>query len=257
MRLTADYHTHTKYSHGKGTVLENAERAKELGLKELGITDHGFSHPVFGLRRKKLPQLMSDIAAASSRTGVKILLGIESNILGESGKVDLLPSDYPQFDLFLAGAHRFIKFDKPRDYFNFFLRNFSASLFRTRPSKALIKLTTRAYINAIKYNPIDVITHLNFLYFADAAEVAKAAADYGTYLEISAKKPHLTKDELYKVDKTGVRYVINSDAHSPEKIGGIEIAKTLLSKVDIDTNRIDNIDGRLPKFRFAEYKMRL
>ena len=51
MKLTADYHTHTPYSHGKGTVDENAARAKALGLKQLGITDHGFAQLAFGLRR--------------------------------------------------------------------------------------------------------------------------------------------------------------------------------------------------------------
>ena len=42
MLLTGDYHTHTIYSHGKGTVLENVMRAKEVGLQEIAITDHGF-----------------------------------------------------------------------------------------------------------------------------------------------------------------------------------------------------------------------
>ena len=47
MILTGDYHTHTQYSHGKNTVEENAKQAKELGLQEIGICDHGFSHTVF------------------------------------------------------------------------------------------------------------------------------------------------------------------------------------------------------------------
>ena len=54
MYLTADYHTHTPYSHGKNTVLENAVAAKAKGLKEIAITDHGFNHILFGLKRKKL-----------------------------------------------------------------------------------------------------------------------------------------------------------------------------------------------------------
>ena len=37
MILTADYHTHTTYSHGKGTVSENAAVAEEKGLKEIAI----------------------------------------------------------------------------------------------------------------------------------------------------------------------------------------------------------------------------
>ena len=38
MKLTSDYHTHTPYSHGKNTVLENAKAAKAKNLKEIGIT---------------------------------------------------------------------------------------------------------------------------------------------------------------------------------------------------------------------------
>ena len=52
MILTADYHTHTPYSHGKNTVMENAVAAQKLSLKAVGITDHGFNHIIFGLRRR-------------------------------------------------------------------------------------------------------------------------------------------------------------------------------------------------------------
>ena len=80
MILTADYHTHTPYSHGKGTVEENAARAKELGLKQIGITDHGFSHLAFGLKRKKVPDLIADCKRASEKLGIDVLVGMESNI---------------------------------------------------------------------------------------------------------------------------------------------------------------------------------
>ena len=83
MNITFDLHTHTVYSHGKGTVEENAVSAKEKGLYGIGITDHGFSHPAFGMRRKKLDQMRADCIAAEEKTGEKILLGIESNLRGE------------------------------------------------------------------------------------------------------------------------------------------------------------------------------
>ena len=54
MILLGDYHTHTKYSrhnHGKGSVLENASVASNKGLKQIAITDHGFSHRLYGVRR--------------------------------------------------------------------------------------------------------------------------------------------------------------------------------------------------------------
>ena len=72
MLLTGDYHTHTTYSHGKGTVLENALAAKEKGLKEIAITDHGFEQMAFGIKRKKVPQLIKDCREATEKTGVKV-----------------------------------------------------------------------------------------------------------------------------------------------------------------------------------------
>ena len=48
MIITADYHTHTVFSHGKGDVIDNVKSAKEKGLNAIGITDHGFNHPAFG-----------------------------------------------------------------------------------------------------------------------------------------------------------------------------------------------------------------
>ncbi len=112
MELTADYHTHTPYSHGKGTVLENAMRAKELGFQEIGITDHGFSHIVFGVRRKKIPGLIRDCKEAEEKTGLRVYAGLENNIRGVSGKCDFTEKDYLNFDLFLAGIHVYIHYDK-------------------------------------------------------------------------------------------------------------------------------------------------
>ena len=62
MLLTGDYHTHTVYSHGKGTVLENALRAKEIGLQEIAITDHGFEQLAFGLRHRRYRSLSGTAA---------------------------------------------------------------------------------------------------------------------------------------------------------------------------------------------------
>jgi putative hydrolase len=89
-------------------------------------------------------------------------------------------------------------------------------------------------------------------------EVAKAASDYGTYLELNSKKTHFTDDELMEmVQKTDVRFVIDSDAHSASRIGDTKRVEEQLKRLDFPLDRIDNIDGRLPKFRFAEVKSRL
>lgn len=256
MILTADYHTHTKFSHGKGTVLENAEVAEQKGLKELGISDHGFAHPAFGLRKRKLERLTCDAQMASELCAVKVLRGIESNIISVSGKTDLKPSLYDNFDIFLAGIHKLVMY-RLGSYCKFSLPNLFLSQFKVKNApKWLIKENTKAFVNVIKNNPVDIITHLNFCCYADAVEVAKVAADYGTYIELNAKKIHLTKDELCEVEKTGVNFVISSDAHTPDRVGEISLVENLLKEVHIDSNRIMNIDGKLPDFRFRAYKDR-
>ena len=254
MILSADYHTHTIYSHGKKDIIDNAISAKNKGLLELGISDHGFAHPAFGLRIRKLSEMREKIENAKKETGVNVLLGIESNIIGIDGTTDLKPCLYDKFDIFLAGIHKFVMY-KFGAYFSLFLPNFFNSSFKCKNiPKSLVKRNTKTYINVIKKNPVDVITHPNFCCFADAYEVAKACADYGTYFELNAKKDHLTDDEIEKILKTGVRFVIGSDGHTPERVGEISRVENLIKRMNFPIDRIDNIDGRLPKFRFKSFK---
>ncbi len=254
MILTSDYHTHTTYSHGKGTVLENALIAKEKGLKEVGISDHGFSHPAFGLRAHKLPSLRKDCDNATIETGVKVLMGIESNIIGTDGAVDLKQKYYDKFDVFLAGIHKLVMF-KFKSLFTLGLPDLiNSTLKRTSVSDRLRKENTKTFVNVIKNNPVDVITHLNFCCYADAVEVAKVARDYGTYIELNCKKGHLTDEELYAVADTGVKFVIDSDAHTPSRVGEISLMEKTLERVNINKAQIMNIDGRLPDFRFKRFK---
>ena len=127
-----------------------------------------------------------------------------------------------------------------------------------KTSQKLIDNNTKAYLNVIKKNPIDAVTHLNYLCRANALEVAKCAADYGTYIELNSKKTHLTDDELCDiVAKTDARFIINSDAHSADRVGEIKLVEEQLDRVNFPKERIDNIDGRYPNFRFAEYKKHL
>lgn len=256
MTLTADYHTHTPYSHGKDTVLKNAEAAKALGLLEIGITDHGFSHLCFGLKRKKVPDLKKDCKEATEKTGVKVLVGMESNIRGIEGVTDIRRCDYDDFDLFIAGKHVMISYSTFRDFRRYFLGNLIEDKLKKgkNPPKKLVEYNTTAYINTIKNNPVDIISHLGYLCPCNAAEVAKCARDYGTYIELNAKKTHLTDEELASVFDTGVRFVVDSDAHSAARVGDVSPVFEQLRRIGANTDRIDNIDGRLPDFRFARYK---
>ena len=255
MQLTADYHTHTPYSHGKNTVAENAAVAKERGLKQIGISDHGFSHVAFGIRRKQVENYVKECRAASKEYGIDVLVGIESNILGVEGKGELNKKDFENFDIYFCGKHVFVWYSTFGDCVKYGAGNFFFDKFGKNPSEKLIKRNTLAYINTIKNNPIDAITHLNYLSPCDTLEVAKCAADYGVYIELNSKKTHLSDEQLNEIlQKTSARFIIDSDAHSKERVGEIELVKAQLARMNFPLERIDNIEGRLPSFRFAEFK---
>lgn len=257
MLLTSDYHTHTPYSHGKNTVLENATAAKAKGLKELAITDHGFNHLLFGLKRKRLGDLRAEIKEAERLTGVRVLMGMESNITSSVGDTDMKKDDLQFFDIYLCGIHEVLRYKSFSEAYNIFFKNYSAYRLGRRPSDGVVKYTTGAYINAIKNNPIDIITHINYKCYCNLEEVARCCADYGTYIEINTKKRHVSAEELNAMAATGVRFLINSDAHSADRVGDTKIAEEILSEADIPLSQIDNVEGRLPDFRFARYKTEL
>ena len=65
MKVFADYHTHTIYSHGKGTIRDNVEAAIKRGLKEIAISDHGPGHIGFGVKKKNLYKIKREIEGLS------------------------------------------------------------------------------------------------------------------------------------------------------------------------------------------------
>ena len=54
--------------------------------------------------------------------------------------------------------------------------------------------------------------------------------------------------------KTDVKFVVDSDAHSKERVGEISLVEDLIKRVNVPLSRIANVDGKLQKFRFNEFK---
>ena len=258
MILTADYHTHTPYSHGKNTVAENAEQAKKLGLQAIAISDHGFTHLAYGIRRSQVDRFSAECREAEERLGIRVLRGIEGNVGGVCGRGDLTEKDYENFDVYLCGYHYTTVYRHASDFFVNCLGNIFHEKLKIPATKTLYKRNTTAYIESIKKNPIDILTHLAFQCVCDTLEVAKCASDYGTYIELNSKKAHLTDEQLMEiVQKTDARFVIDSDAHSADRVGDTALVEEQLARLSFPMDRIDNIDGKLPNFRFTEFKKRM
>lgn len=248
MLLYGDYHTHTTYSrhgHGKGTVLENASVAADKGLKQIAITDHGFNHEFYGIRRKDIPELKEDILNAREVTGVDILLGVEANLISLDGNVDVREEDYEFLDIFLMGYHRMVKTTTFRDKVYLNWANDMAKIFR--PSMEKINRNTTAFLKALDKYPIDIITHLNYGFETDTIAVAKMAKQKGVYVELNGKRINFTDDEILTMASEGVKFIVNSDAHRPERVGEVNNGLDTIYRLNIPLSLVANVD-KIPKF---------
>jgi len=248
MILFGDYHTHTKYSrhnHGKGTILENASVAQKKGLKQIAITDHGFNHIFYGVRRKDLPSVREEILNAKEITGVDILLGIESNLISKNGEIDIIDEDFEYLDILSMGNHKMVKMNSFKDFWNFTIANSYGSSFA--PSKERINRNTTAFLKALDKYPIDIITHLNYGCPTDTLSVARLAKEKGTFIELNGKRINFTDKELEIMAGEGVKFIINSDAHSPEYVGECNNGINTIFRLNIPLSQVVNVD-KLPKF---------
>jgi putative hydrolase len=222
MKIFADYHTHTLYSHGKGTIRENVDRAIELGLREIGISDHGPRHFLYGIKLKNLDKMRAEIDSINkSQDKIKVKLGLEANIISIKGELDIDDSIASKLDMVLAGYH-FGAFPKNIGQgIKIHGRNYLARYFPSVDRKARV-FNTEAVVNAIYNNKIDILTHPGAKANIDTREVAKAAAERGTALEINSSHGHLTVEYIRVAMKEGVKFVISSDAHSPAEVGSVD-----------------------------------
>lgn len=244
MVLLGDYHTHTTYSHGTGSVLENALVAKQKGLKQIAITDHGFSHIMYGLKPKNMDKLKKDIEDAKKQTGVDILLGIEANFISLDGSIDLTNEQLKWFDIILTGFHYAGTPKSAKDFFQFFM----PSLMPFKPTVAQIEKNTDAVIRALEKYPIDVVTHPGYALAVNFERLSRCCKQTNTYFEMNGKRINFGDDELLKMQQDNVKLIINSDAHSPERVGECNHALNMVTKLNINKELLVNVD-KLPIFK--------
>lgn len=238
MKLFADYHTHTIYSHGKGTIRENVEAAIKKGLKEIVISDHGPGHFSYGVKRKNFIKMREEIEALKKEyKNIDIKLGVEANVISISGNIDVSEEEIKQFDKLLVGFHYGAIPSSLGDFYNLYIINYLSMVIPGLREKNR-KLITSAVVNAInKYN-IDILTHPGAKADIDSKELAKAAVKRGTLLEINASHGYMTVEHVKLAKAEGAKFVIDSDAHTPGRVGdfqrGIDIAhKAGLTEKDI------------------------
>lgn len=240
IKLIADCHTHTIYSHGKGTILENVLEARRKGLREIAITDHGFRHFAFGVKRRKLKKMRQEIDNINKKfRDIKVLLGMECNIISKGGIIDIDDASLEYLDILALGYHMLVLPKGLMDYHHIYVKNYLYRLKRINNYK-IIQDNTDTMIKAISNYKIDFITHPGARIPMDIKRLAMGAAEVGTALEINANSNVMTVEEIKTAAESGVKFVINSDAHKPEDVGNFKNGTKLAGEAGLAKEQIIN-----------------
>lgn len=224
MKFLFDLHTHSIVSgHAYSTLKENIEAAKERGLLAYGLSDHSYKmegacHLINFLNFGIIPEEVS---------GVKVLMGIELNILDYEGHVDATEVMFERLDYMIASMHINVM----------------------KPGSLEENMTA---LEAVLENPkIKIIGHPDDgRYPLDYDRLAKRAAETNTVLELNDKSLSASsfringneniRNMLEACRKYKTKIIVNSDAHFYCHVGNLERARRLLEEIDFPEDQVIN-----------------
>jgi putative hydrolase len=243
-KVTADYHTHTKYSLAKGgTIYDNARAARQAGLETVGIADHGpanWGH--FNLTNlTTFEQIMVETKAVEAALpALKVLAGVEANIISYDGDLDIPHDLQRKLDQVLAGFHLTIFPKQLGDGIKYCGRLALGKLSPVWRRKARND-NTKAVVEAVYRNQIDIITHPGLKISIDTPELARACARTDTALEINSKHGAETVAFIKAAAPEGVRFAIGSDAHEPRQVGRLQAGIRAAQAAGLPAEQIINV----------------
>lgn len=244
MKLVGDYHTHTTYTHGKSTVEQNVVSAINKGLGQIAITEHAYMHNTNGITRAGYKRMKAEIEALRKKyPQIEILCGLECNLTGYDGVIDISNNEINDYDIIVLGYHYTYKPYSIKNFFNFFL----PSILKIN-SKKRIERNTQAYITAMEKNDIDILAHLNYGIKVDPVKIARVAKEKEIYIELNGKRIYFSDDEMRAMVETGVKFIIDSDAHHEKNVGKNNQAFALIERLNIPQNQIVNLSD-YPKLK--------
>ncbi len=224
MKALIDLHTHTIVSgHAYSTVQENIQAAKNIDLKYLGLSEHGPSMPA----SPHFYYFQNIHCIPKEVDGLKILRGVEANIIDYDGNIDIDEDLSKHMDYMIVSLHP------------------PCIEYGTKEQN------TTAVINAMNHNKVKVIGHLDdSRYPVDYEKVVKVAKDKGILFEInnSSLKPESFREGalenvgyLFKYCKQyGVKVIFGSDAHISYDVGRFSNCEKAIQKYDFPKELVIN-----------------
>jgi DNA polymerase (family X) len=199
--LQGDLHTHTDLTDGVASLEDMVAAARARGYAYYAITDHAPNLIMQRMTDEKMLAQREQVRTAD--WGIELLHGTELNIAPD-GSVDWDADFLAGFDICVASVHS--HFDQSR-----------ADM-------------TRRFITACENPFVHVIGHPTARRIGkragvdvDYPELFRAAARTGTALEINAspQRLDLPSDQIRAARDAGVKFAIDSDAHSVPNLGNM------------------------------------
>ena len=246
MEFYGDYHTHSNYSDAGQGIEDIVAAARNRGLKEVAITDHGPLAAVIGVKGVKVYLKLRKIIDKLNEEydDIKILLGAEANIRDESGSLDISPAVIEEMDILIAGLHPYTLPTSLEGGFRILAQNSLRHLGKGQQEKA-INNNTKACVAAIENNPsIDILSHPGLFFKVEAAEVARACAKHEVLFEINCGHEHPDISVIMEADKYGANFIVNSDAHFMESVGNLEYGEKIIKKLNLGEEKVANLFSR-------------
>ncbi|KMT23197.1 phosphatase [Clostridium cylindrosporum] len=224
MKAILDVHVHTISSgHAYSTIKENIDEAAKKGIKILGISDHAPTMPGSSdiIHFQNLRVLKETI------NGVRILKGIEANIIDFEGNIDVSDNVLEELDYAIASIHPpCIKVGECEENTN-----------------SLIKAMENPYIKIIGH-PDDNRVPINY------EALVKAAKDNGVLLEVnnSSLNPNAHRVGARENVKTMLRLckehevmiILGSDSHIYYDVGEFANCIDVLEEADFPSKLVLN-----------------
>ena len=247
MKVYGDYHTHTVDSDGVNTIDENIAAAKKRGLSEVGITDH--AHYRSRNKKKRVKNALlnkAQVQRSAESYGIKAFYGVECNVVGMDGDIDIPADERKLYDYLVCGIHVSVQPKKFWQFFTYYVPNMFWFVMRrfgiNWTPKSLVRKNTKAVVNVIMKNNIDILSHPNRYFKVDIIEVAKACIARGTAMELNNKKVSFRPVDFERMVSMGAKFVIDSDAHKAENVGRMDRVGNFLQLCDYDDSCILNLD---------------
>ncbi|WP_290595656.1 MULTISPECIES: PHP domain-containing protein [unclassified Archaeoglobus] len=218
--VPVDYHIHTTYSDGQSSIESYIIRAKELGLKEIAITDHIWRTSEW------VDDYVNEIRELSEKHNFKVHAGLEAKAIDLDGNVDISKSDRKKVDFVMGVVHRRLPDED----------SIFKDLFNLNPLK--IQEIEVILIKRMILKGVDIIGHpmRTFYKFKQKCsidfdlkpeficKIADYAAKMGAILEWNIKLPGSLKILNFYLEK-GSLFTIGTDSHSCEDLGSVNYAK--------------------------------